>query len=180
MSFIDILLLAVALGIDCLIASFAQGLIYNQEKLKNSLVIAFTFGGFQGVMPFIGFLGTEYIYDFVGQFSKWIIFAIFFVLGLKFILDSTEPQKQLPQCVGISCLISLGVATSIDALLAGATLNLTETNLYFAASIIGIVAFLMSMAGFWSNRFFKNIPENRLEVLGGIILIFLAIKSVIF
>ena len=50
----------------------------NQEKLKNSLVIAFTFGGFQGVMPFIGFLGTEYIYDFVGQFSKWIIFTIFF------------------------------------------------------------------------------------------------------
>ena len=60
-----IFLLAIALGVDCLIASFAQGLIFNKERLKNSLIIGLTFGAFQGLMPFIGFFGTEYIHDFM-------------------------------------------------------------------------------------------------------------------
>lgn len=180
MNLFDIFLLAIALGVDCLIASFAQGLIFNKERLKNSLIIGLTFGGFQGLMPFIGFWGTEYIHDFISQFSKWIIFTIFLVLGLKFILDSKKTSKKQPQCIGIRCLISLGIATSIDALLAGATLNLTETNLYLAALIIGSVAFVMSIIGFWTNYFTKNIPSDRLGTIGGIILIFLAIKSILF
>ncbi len=136
-------------------------------------------GVFQGGMPLIGYVGTDYMYKLVVPYSKWIVFGIFFILGIKFILEASKPEKDETQCIGLKCLIGLGVATSIDALVSGSTLRLTETNLLVAVFIIGIISFLMSMAGFWSGNFIKNIPAKYLEVSGGIILILLAIKSVI-
>lgn len=180
MSLIDIILLAVALGIDCLIVSFSQGLIFDKKRLINSLKLAFTMGLFQGGMPCIGYVGADYIYDIATPFSRWIVFVIFFVLGLKFILEAFLPEKEKKCCIGLKCLISFGIATSIDALVAGASLNFTRTSLVSSALIIGIVSFIMSLGGFWSGIFFKKFPADYLEIFGGLILIFLAVKSVIF
>lgn len=179
MNLIDIILLAIALGIDCLVASFSQGLIFNSNRLKNSILLAVFMGIFQGGMPLIGYVGTDYMYKLVVPYSKWIVFGIFFILGMKFILEAFKPQKEEIQCIGLKCLIGLGVATSIDALVSGSTLRLTETNLFVALIIIGVMSFLMSMSGFWSGNYIKNIPAKYLEILGGIILILLALKSVI-
>lgn len=179
MNLIDLILLAIALGIDCLVASFSQGLIFNTNRLKSSLQLALVMGVFQGGMPLIGYVGTDYMYKFVLPYSKWIVFGIFFILGLKFILEAFTNKKEEIQCIGLKCLIGLGVATSIDALVSGSTLRLTETNLLIAGLIIGVVSFLMSMAGFWSGNYVKNIPSKYLEISGGIILILLALKSII-
>ena len=108
------------------------------------------------------------MYKFVLPYSKWIVFGIFLVLGLKFILESFQTKKEEIQCIGLKCLIGLGVATSIDALVSGSTLRLTETNLLVSGLIIGVVSFLMSMAGFWSGNYVKNIPSKYLEIVGGI------------
>ncbi len=180
MSLIDIILLAIALGIDCLIVSFSQGLIFTKYRTKNSLRLAFTMGLFQGLMPCIGFIGTDYIHSIVAPYSRWLVFAIFILLGIKFISEAFQEDKEEICCIGFRCLISLGIATSIDALVAGASLNLTHTPLVFSALIIGIFSFIMSICGFWFGNFVKTFPSKYLEISGGLILIFLAVKAVIF
>lgn len=177
MILIDIILLAIALGIDCLVVSFSQGLVFNAQRVKYSLLLATIMGVFQGCMPIIGYVGTDYLYNLIVPFSKWIVFVIFLALGLKFILESFQVKKDDFQCIDIKCLLGLGVATSIDALVAGASIRLTATSLLISGIIIGIASFIMSLVGFWSGKLFKNIPSKYLEIAGGLILILLAVKS---
>lgn len=176
---IDLFMLAIALGIDCFIVSFSQGLIFKHNRLKNSLNLALTMGLFQGLMPIIGYIGTDYLYKLLIPYSKWIVFTIFFALGMKFIFEAFQPQKEEIYCIGWKCLIGLGVATSIDALVSGATIRLTQTNISFACAIIGIMSFLMAICGFWLGNFVKNLPSKYLEISGGVILILLAIKAIL-
>ena len=179
MNLIDIILLAIALGIDCFVVSFSQGLIFKQNRFKNSLNLALTMGLFQGGMPLIGYIGADYFYKEIIPFSKWIVFSIFLILGLKFVIEAFQTKEEEIQCIGLRCLIGLGIATSIDALASGVTIRLTQTNLIFAMVLIGIAAFIMSMCGFWLGHYIKNIPSKYLEILGGTILIILAMKSLI-
>ncbi len=179
MNLIDIILLGLALGIDCLVVSFSQGLVFKYNRLKNSLSLALVMGLFQGGMPVIGYVGADYMYKLIVPFSKWIVFGIFFILGVKFIFESFQKKEEVIQCIGLKCLISLGVATSIDALVSGATLRLTHTSLLLSVIIIGLASFMMSIAGFWFGNFIKNIPAKYLEILGGLILILLAIKAIV-
>lgn len=177
MTLIDIILLAIALGIDCFVVSFSQGLIFKNNRFKNSFNLALVMGFFQGFMPVIGYVGTNSLYKLIVPFSKWIVFGIFLTLGLKFIVDSFAPKEEQAQCIGWKCLCELGIATSIDALVSGATIRLTGTSLALSVSLIGLASFLMSISGFWSGNFIKNIPSKYLEITGGVILILLAIKS---
>ena len=179
MSLIDIILLAIALGIDCLLVSFSQGLIFKYCRLKNSLLLAIIMGIFQGAMPVIGYIGTNSLYKYLVPFSKWIVFGIFFILGMKFIADAFQPKEEKICCIGLRCLIGLGVATSIDALVSGVSLKLTGTSLLQSCLIIGTVSFAMSILGFWSGSFIKNIRPKYLEISGGAILILLALKAVL-
>lgn len=166
-----------ALGIDCLVVSFSQGLIFKTNRLKNSFSLAFVMGLFQGLMPIIGYVGTDYLYKLVVPFSRWIVFGIFVILGIKFITEAFQEKEDKIQCIDLKCLIGLGLATSIDALVAGATLRLTATNLLFSCLYIGVMSFVMSHCGFWGGNFIKRIPSKYLEIAGGVILILLAIKS---
>ena len=177
MSLIDIILLAIALGIDCLAVSFSQGLIFTENRMKNSLRLALTMGLFQGLMPCIGFAGTDYVRDFAEPFGKWLVFAIFLVLGLKFITEAFQDKKEEVCCIDFRCLMSLGVATSIDALGAGVNLHLTKTPMLYSALIIGIGSVLMSLSGFWLGNFFKKLPSKFLEITGGLILFVLGVKA---
>ena len=177
MTLIDIILLAIALGIDCFVVSFSQGLIFKNNRFKNSFNLALVMGFFQGFMPVIGYIGTNSLYKLIVPFSKWIVFGIFLTLGLKFIVDSFAPKEEQAQCIGWKCLCGLGIATSIDPLVSGATIRLTGTSLALSVSLIGLASFLMSISGFWSGNFIKNIPSKCLEITGGVILILLAIKS---
>lgn len=94
MNFIDLILLGLALGVDCFVVSFSQGLIFKSEKVKNSFKLALTMGLFQGVMPVIGYIGTNSLYKYVVPYSKWIVFGIFLLLGLKFIVESFQPKEK--------------------------------------------------------------------------------------
>lgn len=177
MTLIDLILLGLALGIDCFVVSFSQGLIFKSERTKNSFNLALTMGLFQGAMPIIGYIGTNSLYKYVVPYSKWIVFGIFLILGLKFIVESFQPKEEEVQCIGLKCLLGLGLATSIDALVSGASIRLTQTSLLLSVLIIGVASFLMSVCGFWSGNFVKNIPSKYLEIGGGLILVALAIKS---
>ncbi len=180
MNIVEIVFLAFALGIDCLVVSFSQGLIFTHNRLKNSLALALTMGISQGVMPCIGYVAADIISKYVEPFSRWIVFAIFAILGLKFIFEAfNEKDEEGICCFDFKCLLGLGIATSIDALAAGASLNFTGTSLIVPAIIIGLASFFMSMSGFWGGNFFKKFPSKYLEISGGLILIALAVKSLL-
>ncbi len=175
----EILLLSIALGIDCLVVSFSQGLIFNQNRFKNSLALAFTMGLFQGLMPVFGYFGAGLVSSYVEKFSSFLVFIIFFILGAKFIKEAFEEKEDTICCIGLKCLISMGIATSIDALAAGVSLKLSNTELIIPALVIGLASFIMSICGFWFGNCFKKFPSRVLEISGGVILIGLAIKAII-
>lgn len=179
MSLIEIILLAAALGIDCLVVSFSQGLIFNKNRTRNSIILAFTMGLFQGLMPVIGYVCADLISSYVSSITHWLVFGIFLILGLKFIYEAFQKKEETICCIGFKCLISMGIATSIDALAAGASLNFSGAGLLIPALIIGIVSFVMSLCGFWFGNCFKKFPSRLLEITGGLILIILAVKSIV-
>ena len=179
LSLIDIVLLAFALGIDCLVASFSHGLCFKDNRIKNALTLAFFMGLFQGLLPIIGYIGIDYIEEYVEAFADWIVFAIFLILGLKFIFEAFVPKEQ-PKCVSLKNAVALGIATSIDALVSGVSLNFADTPLFVSCVIIGLVSFLMSISGFFAGNTCRFMAPKYLEIFGGLILIFLAVKSIIY
>jgi len=182
LSLTEIIFLAIALGIDCCVVSFSQGLIFSSNRVKNSLILALVMGFFQGGMSAIGYFFTNLISKYVEAFSHWIVFAIFMILGAKFIFEAFQKEKNEKEnlhCFGLMCLFSLGVATSIDALAAGVSLNFCTTKVLIPALIIGFASFFMSLTGFWLGNLFKKLPSKYLEITGGIILCILAVKALI-
>lgn len=175
MNLADIFILAVALGIDCLVVSFSQGLIFKKNRVRNSLMLGITMGFCQGFMPFLSYIGTEFVSKFIEPYAKIIVFLIFMSLGLKFIIEAFSEKEEIC-CIDLKCLIGMGIATSIDALASGVGLNLANAPLFVSISSIGIMSFVMSLSGFWLGNFFKKLPSKVLEISGGIILILLALK----
>ncbi len=180
MGLIELLLLAVALGIDCFVVSFSQGLIFTSNRTKNSAALAFTMGLFQGLMPLIGFFAAAAVSRYVEAFADWIVFSIFLILGLKFIREAFREDNDVKICgIGFMCLISMGIATSIDALGAGVSLKFCGANIILSVILIAAASFMMSLTGFWAGNSIKHLPSKYLEILGGVILIGLAVKAII-
>lgn len=175
----EIIFLSIALGIDCLVVSFSQGLIFTHNRTKNSLALALTMGISQGVMPCFGYAGAGILSRYIEGYSNWLVFAIFTALGVKFIYEAFQEKEAVICCIGLKCLIFLGIATSIDALAAGVSLKLTHTPLLLSVLLIGSASFFMSVSGFGLGNFFKKLPSKYLEISGGTILLLLAIKGLL-
>lgn len=178
MNIIDILILAIALSIDACVVSFSNGLIFTQNKLTNSLMLAVSVGFFQFLMPVIGFFAAQTVSKYVEPYDHWIVFGIFVLLGAKFIKDAfkTEKEEKIDCYLCFKYILLVSVATSIDALGAGVSIAFTKTNIWVPAVIIGVVTFINSLLGFWSGYLFKKFPTKNLEITGGVILILLAFK----
>lgn len=178
MHLIDILLLAFALSIDACVVSFSYGINQKKDIIKSSILLALFTGVFQGVMPLLGGVCTDCVRCYIQPFSKWIVFAIFLYLGINFIKESFE-EKTTSKELSIAVLFLIGVATSIDAFSVGIPLSLKCTSICLPVVIIGCVTFINSLIGFYSGRFFNHFNPKYLEILGGCILIALAIKVII-
>lgn len=183
MNFADIIFLAFALSIDASVVSFSQGLIINENKLKNALILALFVGISQAVMPIIGWFFANFIYRYIAFAGGIIAFSIFFILGLKFILDAIHKKDcETPQNIKkftIPFLLIISIATSIDALGAGINIKILSVSIIFSSIIIGLVTFINSLVSFFTAQKLKCFPTKNMEILGGIILIFLAIKSIL-
>ena len=178
MTLAEIIILSIALAIDALLVSFSYGLILNKKRLFNSLKLGVSFGFFQFITPVIGWFFTGIIFSQIQNYSKWMVFIIFMVLGLKFIKEAFEnKEEKADYCITFWCLMCLSVATSIDALAAGVSIRLTGTGIFFPALLIGLIIVLLFLCGFWSANIFKKMPSRPIEILGGALLIFLAIKN---
>lgn len=178
MTYLEIFLLALALSVDACVVSFSYGLTFNQNRLKNALLLASFTGFFQGFMPVISYHLTGIIKSFIAPYAKLIVFTIFVFLGLKFIKEALETKKSKPCCIGISCLFLIGIATSIDAFSAGISLSLYGNHILKPTLLITIITFINSLLGFKLGGKLKNLPTQNLEITAGLILVLLGIKAI--
>lgn len=179
MGFAELLLIAVGLSMDAFAVSVCKGLGMKKTDKKGTVVIALFFGGFQAIMPFIGWALGRQFQRYIIAFDHWITFLLLSFIGGKMIFDAVrDNEKAVTICfhLDIKEILMLAVATSIDALAVGITLAFLNVNILCATSIIGATTFLISAAGVFIGSAFGSKFEKKAEILGGIILVLIGLK----
>jgi len=181
MKLVTVLLIALGLAMDAFAVSIVTGSVYKEFKVRHALRMALFFGGFQAVMPVIGFLAGLGLKGYIAAFDHWIAFALLAFVGGKMIYESfqIEAAERNRNPADLAVLLILSFATSIDALAVGITLSLLKTPIVLAVTIIGLVTFVLSYSGVFIGKRFCHFFESRVEIIGGLILIAIGIKIVI-
>lgn len=184
MNSFDIWLLAVALAMDCFTVSIVSGVIVRRWLWAMILRMAFLFGLFQAMMPFIGWLATNHFSEQLEAIDHWIAFGLLAFIGGKMIRESfgSEEEEKQFNPKNLNTQLLLAIATSIDALAIGISFACTGyrafSQIAYPLFVIGLVSFLFSLFGYKLGvRFGKSIARKlKPELLGGIILLFIGIK----
>ena len=180
MDTLDILVIAVALAMDCFAVSITSGLMMDKPKLKTALIMALFFGGFQGLMPVIGWAAGISFANFIDSFDHWIAFGLLAFIGGNMIRESlSEKEEKISDTTNYKVLLGLAVATSIDALIVGINLGLMRNTLLVPSLIIAAVSFLLTIVGVYLGVYFKRICKFNFELVGGIVLILIGLKILI-
>ena len=178
--FIQTFLIGVGLSADAFAVAVCQGLNMRRLSLRQAFIIALFFGGFQALMPYVGWLATSFVEDIVSEFSHWISFALLAFIGGKMIYEALTEKDERCDCKTIKLdykqLVILAIATSIDALAAGVAFALDGTNIYFAITVIGLTTFALSFAGVAVGNKFGTIYQKKAEIAGGVVLVIIGIK----
>jgi putative Mn2+ efflux pump MntP len=171
----NLLLIGIGLAMDAFAVSVTSGITIHKMKLKHALRIAFFFGTFQALMPFIGWHLGRIASEPVKEYDHWIAFVLLTAIGGKMIWeavhgDKNEEERKDP--LNVYVLFMLAIATSIDALAVGVSFSLLGLKILMPVVVIGAVTFLMSIAGVYiGDHFGKRASSDLMEILGGIILI---------
>ena len=179
MGIISILLIAVGLAMDSLAVSISGGIVMRPFCIRQSLRLALTMGIFQGGMTLLGWLMGVSFSSYITAFDHWIAFILPGFLGGKMIYESFGEEETTISSFSTKTLLTLGVATSIDALAVGVSMAFLKTSIYFPAFIIGFVTFALSLIGVISGYRFGKIKGINVELFGGIILIAIGVKILI-
>jgi len=180
MEFITIIIIAVSLAMDAFAVSIATGATYKKISFYHAVRMAVFFAVFQAVMPLVGHLAGSVFKEKIVDYDHWIAFLLLLGVGLKMIHDAKKhTTEKHPNPAWMWILLTLSVATSIDALAVGVTLNLVTSNIYAAVVIIGIITFLMSYGGCKAGQKVGHIFENKIEIIAGLVLIGIGTKILI-
>ena len=174
-----VVLLAFALSADASAAAFSYGLLFKKNVVKNAFLLSFATGLGQFVLPIIGWFATKTVHQYIEAFDHWLAFIVFLILGINVIVDAFREKKDEDkphEVLSFSTLFMIGVATSIDACVAGVTLYFMPVNIFVSALIIGIICFVCSFLAFLSTCCFQKFPTKYLQILAGLIMIFLGCK----
>ena len=178
MEIVTITILAFALAADAFAVSVVAGAAYKKMQISHAFRMAAAFGLFQAVMPLIGAFAALAFRDLIKNSDHWIAFAILAFLGAKMIFESfkIKPDSNRFDPASITVVLALALATSIDALAAGITLSLISKSIIIPAAAIGIITFALSALGIKIGTIYGHFFENRIELLGGVVLILLGVK----
>ena len=173
--------LAVGLSMDAFAVSVCKGLGMTKSSVKGGLLCGLWFGGFQALMPLIGFfLGTLFAAA-IEAVDHWIAFGLLAIIGVNMLKEALSKEEAC-DCGGnadlsVKTMFIMAVATSIDALAVGISLAMVgNVNIFFAVTLIGICTCLLSMLGVKIGNVFGSRFENKAEIAGGVILILLGVK----
>ena len=181
MTTLEIWLLAISLAMDCFSVSITSGIILRRICWRTFITIAFFFGLFQGLMPLLGWFGASRFYHLIERFDHWIALGLLFFLGVRMIKESFDKDEEHHfNPTRLLVILTLAVATSIDALAVGISFACTGMttwqSILMPIVIIGIVSFLFSVAGCLVGVYFGKRVNLRAELWAGIILIGIGAK----
>lgn len=182
MSFIELFLIGVGLSMDAFAVAICQGLSMTRIKWGHALTVGLYFGGFQALMPFIGWMLGSQFADRIQQYDHWIAFILLVLIGGNMIREALSgdeedaAQAETDLRLDHKKLFLMAIATSIDALAIGVTFAFLETAILPAIGIIGCTTFCISVAGVAVGCWFGARYKKRAEITGGAILVLLGIK----
>lgn len=179
MGIIELLILAAGLSMDAFAVSICKGLSVQKRSPKHSLIAGAYFGGFQALMPLIGWLLGRQFQDFIKSVDHWIAFVLLALIGANMIRESFGGEETLNDSFSPRAMLPLAVATSIDALAIGVTFAFLSVDILPAILMIGVTTFLFSAAGVVIGNVFGSRYKSKAELAGGIILVVLGIKILI-
>ncbi|MBQ3484862.1 MAG: manganese efflux pump [Clostridia bacterium] len=177
MEFFELLLIAVSMSMDAFAVSICKGLSVRKIKPRHMLSVGAWFGGFQGVMPAIGFALTTLFASLITSVSHWIAFGLLLLIGGNMIREALgKEEEEIDDSFAFMTMLTLAVATSIDALAMGVTLNLSGKNIFIAAPLIAVTTALLSPIGLKVGNLFGAKYKSKAELAGGIVLVALGVK----
>ena len=177
MGWIELILLAVALSMDAFAVAVCKGLALKKVNVGQMALVGLWFGGFQALMPVIGFgLGAQFR-DAIASVDHWIAFGLLAIIGIGMIREAVSgPDESESASLSVKNMFLLAVATSIDALAVGVSFAFLNVQILFAASLIGVITFLLSAVGVKVGSVFGGKYQSRAELAGGVLLILLGTK----
>ena len=177
MGIIELFILAVGLSMDAFAVSVCKGLSLGKIKIKHMCIAGLWFGGFQALMPLIGYLLGSKFSELVAKYDHWIAFVLLALIGGNMIKEALgKEEDSMDNSMGFKAMLLLAIATSIDALAVGATFAFLDVSIVPAISFIGVVTFVLSAIGVKAGSLFGYKYKSKAELCGGIILILLGIK----
>ena len=180
MGIIELLLIAIGLAMDAFAVSVCKGLSTDKIEMKHYFIVGAWFGGFQALMPTIGYLLGTTFEKYIVKFDHWVAFILLLIIGINMIKEGLEKEDESDSCnCSFNCknMFLLAVATSIDALAVGITFALLpNVNIIISIALIGIITFIISAMGLKIGNIFGLKYKSKAELLGGCILILIGSK----
>lgn len=177
MGLIELFLIAVGLSMDAFAVSVCKGLAMPKCTFKKAAIVGLWFGGFQALMPAIGYILGAQFQEAIASIDHWIAFVLLALIGGNMIHEALDnDEEEADASLDVKTMFLLAVATSIDALAIGITFAFLKVNIIPAVCFIGIVTFIISFAGVKIGNIFGARYKNKAEIVGGIILILLGLK----
>jgi len=178
MDAVTIVLVAVGLAMDALAVSIAKGIVIKHQRQKTALLLASFFGGFQMLMPTIGWLAGTSLKTVIMGIDHWIAFGLLAFIGSKMIYDSIKKEDgEKEESLRLHSLMTLAVATSIDALMVGLSFAFLQTQILAPILVIGLITFLLSLMGFFFGCGLERIFGNKIKIVGGLILLAIGMRT---
>ncbi len=177
MTFPELFLIALGLSMDAFAVAVCKGLSVPRLRLRHAVLTGLWFGGFQAMMPAVGYLlGTRFA-SYITAIDHWIAFILLGLIGANMIRESFgKTEDLLDASFGVGAMLPLAVATSIDALAVGVTFAFLGVKIAYAVTFVGVITFLLSAAGMWIGRVFGCRFKNTAERAGGAVLILMGGK----
>lgn len=177
MGLIELFLIAVGLSMDAFAVSVCKGLAMPKCTFKKAAIVGLWFGGFQALMPAIGYVLGAQFQEAIASIDHWIAFVLLALIGGNMIHEALDnDEEEADASLDVKTMFFLAVATSIDALAIGITFAFLKVSIIPAVCFIGIVTFIISFAGVKIGNVFGARYKNKAEIVGGVILILLGLK----
>lgn len=176
MGIIELFSIAIGLSMDAFAVSICKGLSMKKMSWKNALIVGLYFGGFQALMPLLGYLLGTRFESLISNVDHWVAFALLSFIGLHMIKESKEVNEECDPSFDFKTMITLSIATSIDALVIGMTFAFLRVKIVPAISLIGVITFVLSVIGVKIGNTFGNKYKSKAELAGGVVLILIGIK----
>lgn len=176
MGIVELFILAVGLSMDAFAVSICKGLSLGKIKGKHMCIAGAWFGGFQALMPLVGYLLGNFFTELITKYAHWIAFGLLLFLGGKMVKEAFEEDMECDDSMDAKNMLLLAVATSIDALAVGVTFAFLKVNIIAAVLFIGCITFVCSAFGVKIGSIFGAKYNRKAQILGGVILVCIGVK----